>query len=314
MGCICCISPAIRFSEESKSTLDFASRTMLVTTNAKSNRTVEYDDALVKEFEREIERVKLETAKAEDSRLQMEQSLQCAEDQIACLRATVEFEKNKVTRLESGKCDFSTQLEELKSFNEKNTARLLKEIIDLKACNQQLESDLAQCNSEKNRLEEQRQQERDAFSQEKERLEESQAMLTENHMVESRKLQDEAKRYKESNEETKAMCKEMKAELESNMKELHNELHNLRSNSKVSDEHVAELDVAKRSLSSSQDEVVTLKNEVAVLTWKLDKEMQKAQKRKEEARHRRQKFKGKLVGMTEILKEDLVQLSYQKDF
>jgi len=35
MGCICCISPAMQFSEESKSTLDFASRTMLVTTNAK---------------------------------------------------------------------------------------------------------------------------------------------------------------------------------------------------------------------------------------------------------------------------------------
>ena len=35
MACICCISPAMKFSEESKFTLDIASRTMLVTTNAK---------------------------------------------------------------------------------------------------------------------------------------------------------------------------------------------------------------------------------------------------------------------------------------
>lgn len=47
MGCICCISADVQYSEESKSTLDFASRTMLVTTNAKSNQTVEYDDVLV---------------------------------------------------------------------------------------------------------------------------------------------------------------------------------------------------------------------------------------------------------------------------
>ena len=35
MGCICGISPAMQYAEESKSTLDFAMRTMLVTTNAK---------------------------------------------------------------------------------------------------------------------------------------------------------------------------------------------------------------------------------------------------------------------------------------
>jgi centromeric protein E len=35
MACICCISPDVKYLEESKSTLDFATRTMLVTTNAK---------------------------------------------------------------------------------------------------------------------------------------------------------------------------------------------------------------------------------------------------------------------------------------
>ena len=47
MACICCISPAMKFSEESKFTLDFASRTMLVTTNAKVNRTVESERSYV---------------------------------------------------------------------------------------------------------------------------------------------------------------------------------------------------------------------------------------------------------------------------
>ena len=47
MACICCISPSMKFSEESKSTLDFASRTMLVSTNAKVNRTVESECSYV---------------------------------------------------------------------------------------------------------------------------------------------------------------------------------------------------------------------------------------------------------------------------
>lgn len=41
MGCICCISPALQYVEESKSTLDFAMRTMLVTTNAKRCVSIE---------------------------------------------------------------------------------------------------------------------------------------------------------------------------------------------------------------------------------------------------------------------------------
>ena len=98
MGAICCISPAVQYSDESKSTLDFASRTMLVTTNAKTNEMVEYDDALVGEFEKEIDRFKTETAHAEESRRKLAESLREAEDQIVCLMANVELEKSKSSR------------------------------------------------------------------------------------------------------------------------------------------------------------------------------------------------------------------------
>eukprot|EP00984_Skeletonema_dohrnii_P002735 scaffold949_cov160-Skeletonema_dohrnii-CCMP3373.AAC.1 len=93
MGAICCISPAVQYSEETKSTLDFATRTMLVTTNAKSNEVVEHDDALVAEFEKEMERIKLETVQAEERRVQMEKSLHEAEDEIKSLKLQLQRER-----------------------------------------------------------------------------------------------------------------------------------------------------------------------------------------------------------------------------
>ena len=50
------------------------------------------------------------------------------------------------------------------------------------------------------------------------------------------------------------------------------------------------------------------------LEWKLAREAQKSEQRKEQAKERRQKFKGRLSDMTGSLKEDLVQLSYEKIF
>jgi len=93
MGAICCISPAVQYSEETKSTLDFATRTMLVTTNAKSNEVVEHDDALVAEFEKEMERIKLETVQAEERRVQMEKSLHEAQDEIKSLKLQLQRER-----------------------------------------------------------------------------------------------------------------------------------------------------------------------------------------------------------------------------
>ncbi|KAL7495026.1 hypothetical protein ACHAWT_006503 [Skeletonema menzelii] len=93
MGAICCISPAVQYSEETKSTLDFATRTMLVTTHAKSNEVVEHGDALVAEFEKEMERIKLETAQAEKRRLQMELSLQEAQGEIKSLKLQLQRER-----------------------------------------------------------------------------------------------------------------------------------------------------------------------------------------------------------------------------
>jgi centromeric protein E len=91
MGAICCISPDMQYSEETKSTLDFATRTMLVTTNAKSNEVVEQhggggDTILMAEYEKEMERIKLESVQAEECRLEMERSLLAAQDEIKALK------------------------------------------------------------------------------------------------------------------------------------------------------------------------------------------------------------------------------------
>ncbi|KAL7430618.1 hypothetical protein ACHAXM_002280 [Skeletonema potamos] len=93
MGAICCITPAVQYSEETKSTLDFATRTMLVTTNAESNEVVEQGDTLVAEFEKEMERIKLETAQAEDRRMQMEKSFHKAQDEIKMLKLQLQRER-----------------------------------------------------------------------------------------------------------------------------------------------------------------------------------------------------------------------------
>ncbi|KAL7548872.1 hypothetical protein ACHAWF_012136 [Thalassiosira exigua] len=266
MGCICCITPALQYSEESKSTLDFATRTMLVTTNAKSNQMVEYDDALVEELETEIERVKMEASKAEESRKQMEQSLNDADDQIVCLRASIGLEKSKVTSLEKQANNQSTQMEELKAVHEENVHNLMKEIGDLKNRNQVLKANVAECEIEKKRLMEQRELDDRALK----RLKSEQSELVEKHRGELRELR-------------------------------------------------GELASAQADNQSSQEEIAILKSDMASLNEKnlklesnLMRELEKAQRRKDEAKERRQKFKGKLVGMTETLREDMVQLSYQK--
>ncbi|KAL3780133.1 hypothetical protein HJC23_001322 [Cyclotella cryptica] len=164
MAAICCITPLMQFQEESKSTLDFASRTMLVTTNASRNETVEYDDALVGNFEKEIERLKTETANAEKGQQKLALSLQESTEQIVCLMASIEIEKSKVSNLEKQNYEFMMQVEELTLLNEELKAvektksiytdtALLKSLEDLKAQNENLQKKIHQLVEEKSHLE-----------------------------------------------------------------------------------------------------------------------------------------------------------------
>jgi hypothetical protein len=164
MAAICCISPVVQFQDESKSTLDFASRTMLVTTNASKNQTVEYDDAVVGEFEKEIERLKTETANAEKGQQKLAISLQESAEQIVHLMATIELEKSKVADLERQNYDFMMQVEELTLINEELKAieqtqspssdvALLKSVEDLKSHNDHLAKRIGQLVEEKSQLE-----------------------------------------------------------------------------------------------------------------------------------------------------------------
>eukprot|EP00956_Cyclotella_meneghiniana_P029634 scaffold72421_cov113-Cyclotella_meneghiniana.AAC.1 len=164
MSAICCISPMVHFQEESKSTLDFASRTMLVTTHASKNETVEYDDALVGEFEKEIERLRTETANAEKGQQKLAVSLQESSEQIVCLMASIEIEKSKSANLEKQNYDFMMQVEELTLINEElkaikqnefpgNSTSLLKTVEELKAHNEHLEKRVDQLVEEKAQVE-----------------------------------------------------------------------------------------------------------------------------------------------------------------
>lgn len=164
MSAICCISPLAQFQEESKSTLDFASRTMMVTTNASRNETVEYDDLVVGEFEKEIERLRTENANAEKGQQKLAVSLQESAEQIVCLMASIEIEKSKVANLEKQNYDFMMQVEELTLLNEELQASeqkkssfsdngLLKSVEDLKSRNEHLEQRVGQLAEEKSQLE-----------------------------------------------------------------------------------------------------------------------------------------------------------------
>ncbi|EED89602.1 kinesin motor protein-like protein, partial [Thalassiosira pseudonana CCMP1335] len=133
MSAICCISPACQYSEESKSTLDFASRAMLVRTNAKTNETIEYDDALVGEFEKEIERFKAETANAEESK----RKLYMMQVEELTLRNEELKEMKKQESAESSES------------NEK----LLKTINDLTVQNEELQKKMKVVSEEKAQLE-----------------------------------------------------------------------------------------------------------------------------------------------------------------
>ena len=103
---------------------------------------MEYDDGLVEEFEREIERIKMETAKSEESRLRTEKALLETGDEIVCLKANIELALGRATSMERENKGIMTQLVDLTISNQKDRDGLLREICDLKTRNHELESTL----------------------------------------------------------------------------------------------------------------------------------------------------------------------------
>lgn len=258
----------------------------------------------------------------------MEQSLQDAEDQIVCLRASVELEKSKVSSLERQKKEHLAQVEENKMVMADQSQ---KEIYDLKAQNGKLEADMLQYEAEKNKLKEQLQHGHDLFYQERIVMDSEQAILIEEHKVKLECMKKEVISYKEQKECMDALCAEMQSKLESTCEELQASKAS-KSDSTDLDGTVAELEIkntvlshelvaAKSNDQKSQDEIAALKSEVAALTQKssylefqLERELIKKRQRNDKAKEKRQKFKGRLSGMRESLKDDIVDMTYEKDF
>ena len=290
MGCICCISPDIKYIEESKSTLDFATRTMLVTTNAKSNMKVDYDDSLVKEFEMEIERIKNETAKSEASRLQME-------DEIVCLKANLELAIGKAIRVERENKELATRLEELQASNENDRNILLKEVCMLKSRNHELETKLFDSESEKSIL---------AKCQE----DDCKSSIQKQKQIESLQFTMEEKEHELQllrNDNTKSISKltDQVSELERLNNDLREQLTavNESSNSRSDNSVVTSLTSTVDSVISLTSTIDSLTREKLHLESRLAREIEKSTARRMEAKERRQKFKGKLAGMAETLKD-----------
>jgi centromeric protein E len=281
MGCICCISPDVKYIEESKSTLDFATRTMLVTTNAKSNMKVDYDDGLVKEFEMEIERIKNETAKSEASRLRME-------DEIVCLNANMELAIGKATRVERENKELATRLEELQASNDNDRNNLLKEICMLKSRNHELETKLFDSESEKSILAQRQEDDCKSSIQKQKQIESLQFTMEEK--------EHELQLLRNDNTMSISRLEDQVSEL----KRLNNDLKEQLTAVNENNNSCSEDSAAFTSLTST---IASLTREKLLLESRLAREVEKSAARQKEAKERRQKFKGKLAGMAETLKD-----------
>jgi len=133
----------------------------------------------VEEFEREIERIKMETAKSEESRLRMEKALLENADEIVCLKANIELSIGRAASMERENKRIMMQLEELNLSSEKDRDGLLKEICDLKARNHELERTLIECESEKKMMMKHQEVDRGSFAQELKQMKAEQKMMAE---------------------------------------------------------------------------------------------------------------------------------------
>lgn len=69
MTVICCISPSDNFFEETRSTLQFATRTKLVEMNANANEVVKSDAGIIEQLRLDMERTRLSNEKNGESGL-----------------------------------------------------------------------------------------------------------------------------------------------------------------------------------------------------------------------------------------------------
>jgi len=262
-----------------------------------SNTKVEYDDGLVEEFEREIERIKMETAKSEESRLRTEMALLETGDEIVCLKANIELALGRAASMERENKVIVTQLADLTISNQKDMDGLLREICDLKARNHELESTLIERESEDEILVKCQEDERASFFQTIKRMEAEQTSMAEE---ENRRIRDELKAAYDEVQTLRLRDTEITNKLSDRVAELE----------RANDDLRGQLASAANIDGSAQDKVDSLASTIETLTKekfqlesRLTKEIQKSTKRRDEAKERRQKFKGKLAGMAETLKD-----------
>lgn len=266
-----------------------------------SNLKVQYEDALTEEFEREIERIKLEKVKSEESRLQMKLSLQVAEEEIVRLRASVDRSLSKILTTEMERNEYMLQVEDLKNINETLMDNTGKEIQELKDHNHILQENLRMCRSEMN---EQQSREKELIVQELKRKEKEQKAMAEKHKEELEsvctKIQagiqtkiEELRRVRASNTETIAELTNRVAELECANEDLTSQLLTITKTTTNA------LDTATASHS---EEIVSLKSTIELLTkeklqleWKLRREAE----RKAGSNERRQLLKARVASLKE---------------
>eukprot|EP00804_Cyclotella_cryptica_P011248 CCRYP_007741-RA/>CCRYP_007741-RA protein AED:0.15 eAED:0.15 QI:74/1/1/1/1/1/3/225/980 len=110
MAVICCISPSDKFVEETRSTLQFASRAKLVKTNAVANEVVESDARVIAKLRLDLERARLSNECLEN---------QVRELELVAARITNTSDEGSVGGAESNDSsdrDIRKELENLKRF------------------------------------------------------------------------------------------------------------------------------------------------------------------------------------------------------
>ncbi len=237
------------------------------------------------------------TAKSEESRLRTEMALLETGDEIVCLKANIELALGRAASMERENKVIVTQLADLTISSQKDMDGLLREICDLKARNHELESTLIERESEDEILVKCQEDERASFFQTIKRMEAEQTSMAEE---ENRRIRDELKAAYDEVQTLRLRDTEITNKLSDRVAELE----------RANDDLRGQLASAANIDGSAQDKVDSLASTIETLTKekfqlesRLTKEIQKSTKRRDEAKERRQKFKGKLAGMAETLKD-----------
>lgn len=268
-----------------------------------SNHKVQYEDALTEEFEREIERIQMEKLKSEECRLQMKQSLQESEEQIAHLRASVDRALSKILSMEMERNEYMLQVEELTNANETNMINIRKEMNALKETNHALEENLRKCQSETN---EQQSKEKELIVLELKRKEKEQKVMAERHKQELASVCleiqtgiqtkiEELRKVRASNTETISKLTERVAELEYANEDLTNQLLTMTTSTTTSLDGDAAAARHVEEIASLKSTIESLTEEKLQLEWKLRREAE----RKAGSKERRQMLKARVASLKE---------------